>query len=394
MSTNIFNLTGYIISDNIERSKKGSDGANQRSLFENPNAIAHAESPQSHCEPVADERQGSQMENALRLVKPTYPQNWSAYNQAQTNEKDLFQSLLVELLKGIGEPSQTMGRPRIPFEDMIFAVTFKVFSTVSGRRFMSDLRDAHAKRRISQLPCYNSIFNYLESETLTPYLKMLIEESSLPLQVIERNFAVDSSGFSTGVYQKWADIKWDGARIKYGEKIPNTPKKRDWVKAHICCGVKTNVITAIEVTHAHASDHKYFEQLVEATSQNFVIDSVAADKAYSSYRNTQFVFSKAGMPYIDFKGNAKAHRTSPAGWRRMFHYYSYNKEEFMRRYHRRSNVETTFSMMKAKFGEKVRSKTPVAQKNEVLCKALCHNIACLIQSMFELGVQPEFWLGE
>jgi len=78
----------------------------------------------------------------------------------------------------------------------------------------------------------------------------------------------------------------------------------------------------------------------------------------------------------------------------MFHYYSYHKEAFMKRYHQRSNVETTFSMMKAKFGDKVRSKTPVAQKNEVLCKALCHNIACLIQSMYELNIRPEFWSTE
>jgi hypothetical protein len=213
------------------------------------------------------------MQNALRVVKPSYPQNWAAYNQAQTNEKDLFQSLLVELLKGIGEPSQTMGRPRIPFEDMIFSVTFKVFSTVSGRRFMSDLRDAHEKGHISKLPCYNSIFNYLESETLTPYLKMLVEESTLPFRAIERDFAVDSSGFSTGVYQKWADAKWGNVRIKYGEKQPNMVNRQDWMKAHIMCGVKTNVIAAIEVTHGHASDHKYFEPLLETTSRNFVIDS-------------------------------------------------------------------------------------------------------------------------
>jgi hypothetical protein len=330
-------LTDYIISGNIPDIEKGSDGANQRSLFENPNAIAHAESPQSHCEPVADERQGSQMQNALRVVKPTYPQNWSAYNNAQTSEKDLFQSLLVELLKGVGEPSQTMGRPRIPFEDMIFSVTFKVFSTVSGRRFMSDLRDAHAKGLISKLPCYNSIFDYLESETLTPYLKMLVEESSMPLQAIERDFAVDSSGFSTGVHKKWADAKWGNVRIKYGEKQPSDVNRKDWVKAHVMCGVKTNVITAIEVTHAHASDHKYFEPLVETTSQNFVMDSVAADKAYSSYRNTQFTLSKAAMPYIDFKKHTRMTTKTPAAWRRMFHYYSYNQEEFMRHYHKRSN---------------------------------------------------------
>ncbi len=100
-------------------------------------------------------------------VKKTYKQEWPAYNAAQVNEKSEFQKLLYELCKGIGEPSQKIGRPRLPFEDMIFAAAFKVYSTVSGRRFMSDLRDAHDKGYISKLPCYNSIFNYFEDETLT-----------------------------------------------------------------------------------------------------------------------------------------------------------------------------------------------------------------------------------
>ena len=43
-------------------------------------------------------------------------------------------------------------------------------------------------------------------------------------------------------------------------------------------------------------------------------------------------------------------------------------------------------MIKAKFGGSVRSKTPVAQVNEVLAKVLCHNICVLIQSAYELGV--------
>src|SRR5882762_4135721 len=141
-------------------------------------------------------------------VKKTYRQEWPAYNRAQTQEKAQFQSLLHELCKGIGEPSQRIGRPRLPFDEMIFATTFKVYSTVSQRRFICDLQDAHAKGYISKVPHFNSISNYLESETLTPYLKLLIEESALPLQPIERDFAVDSSGFSTGVYQRWADAKW------------------------------------------------------------------------------------------------------------------------------------------------------------------------------------------
>src|SRR5437867_1100651 len=54
--------------------------------------------------------------------------------------------------------------------------------------------------------------------------------------------------------------------------------------------------------------------------------------AYSSYKNTQLVLCKAAMPYIAFRVNAKANHKSPAAWRRMFHLYSYNQEEFMRHY--------------------------------------------------------------
>src|SRR3954453_3589017 len=49
-------------------------------------------------------------------------------------------------------------------------------------------------------------------------------------------------------------------------------------------------------------------------------------------------------------------------------------------------------MIKAKFGDSIRSKTDTAMVNEALCKVLCHNICCLIQSMFELGIEATFWV--
>ena len=29
--------------------------------------------------------------------------------------------------------------------------------------------------------------------------------------------------------------------------------------------------------------------------------------------------------------------------------------------------------------------------NEALCKVLCHNLCCLIQATYELGVEARFW---
>jgi transposase len=316
-------------------------------------------------------------------VKKTYSQEWSAYNAAQVNEKDQFQSLLRELCKGVGEPSQTVGRKRLPFEEMLFATTFKVYSTMSQRRFMSDLRDAQTKGYISKVPHFNSISNYLESEVLTPYLEMLIEESSLPLQAIESDFAVDSSGFSTCRFFKWVDAKYTN---------PSLMTKREWIKVHLMCGVKTNVVTAVQISDRFANDSPFFKQLVDATAKNFVMQEVSADKAYLSAANLQTVIDHAAMPYIPFKSNsAPAKKSTNTLWRRMYHYFSYNQSWFLQQYHKRSNVESTFSMIKSKFGDSLRSKTKTAQINEALCKILAHNLCCLIQSMYELNIKPEFW---
>lgn len=59
-------------------------------------------------------------------------------------------------------------------------------------------------------------------------------------------------------------------------------------------------------------------------------------------------------------------------------------------YHRRSNVETAFSMIKRKFGEPIRSKGETAQVNEVLAKVARHNLCVLIHSAHTLGIEPRF----
>jgi len=320
---------------------------------------------------------------AMAEVETTYPQEWAAYNQAQTNEKDKFLSLLSDLCNGLplGPKTKKNGRPSLPLSDMIFSATFKVYSTVSARRFMSDLREAQSKGFISRTPHYNSIFNYLENYELTPVLKTLITQSSLPLQSVETDFAADSSGFMTSRFTRWFDHKYGVEKTK-----------ADWVKCHLMCGVKTTIVTAVEIHGQHAADTKMLPALTEATAMNFTMREVSADKGYASKANYESVARFGASPFISFPDN---HKGQGGGkWAEMYHYFNFRKQEFLQHYHKRSNVESTFSMMKRKFGDSIRSKTDVAMVNEVLCKVLCHNLVVLIHEMYELGIDPVFWRKE
>ena len=71
-------------------------------------------------------------------------------------------------------------------------------------------------------------------------------------------------------------------------------------------------------------------------------------------------------------------------------YFYEHRDEFMKHYHKRSNAETVFSMIKRKFDMNLRTKSELSQSNEILCKALCHNIVVLIHETFELGISTDF----
>ncbi|HEY3964089.1 MAG TPA: transposase [Planctomycetaceae bacterium] len=311
--------------------------------------------------------------------RKTYAQNWPAYDRAQMHEKEKFRSLLHDLCEGIEEPSAGKGRPRISLADAIFSAAYKVYSTVSGRRFMTDLREAHAAGFIERMPCFSSLMGCLESEAVTPILTAMIVQSSLPLKSVEVDFAVDSSGFTTSRFIKWFDHKYGKPR-----------QEHEWVKVHLMCGVKTNVVTAVEIRGKDAQDCPLLPDLVKTTAKNFSVQEVSGDKAYGSFKNYDAISAVGATPFIPFKthqGFSGKHKL----WGQMFHYFMFRREEFCQHYHKRSNVESTFGMIKAKFRDHVRSKTDVAMRNEALCKILCHNICCLISAMYELGIEPEFW---
>ena len=165
---------------------------------------------------------------------------------------------------------------------------------MSMRRSMTDVRNAEAAGLMDKAPSRGSALRYMEDPALAPLLKNLIEISSLPLKAAEQDFAADSSGFGSKSYVRWVEKKWGRSE---GKEI----REAKWVKCHVMCGVKTNIITAVDVTANESADAPYLAPFVETTAKNFTVRDVTADKAYLSRKNLHAVDAVGGTAYIPFE---------------------------------------------------------------------------------------------
>lgn len=315
----------------------------------------------------------------------TYKQAWGAYTQAQTQEIRLFDELLKDLVSGVQEPAQIgAGRRKTPLDEALFCAIQKVYSQLSSRRAASLYFNANEKQQIGKAPNYNVINKLLNQDKITPILHELLMVTALPLKAVETHFSPDSTGFRTTQFNEYCNQKHGVGR------------QHRWVKCHAIVGTKTNIITSTIVTPEYGegtADGPQLPVLVQATANGgFTVKEVSADKGYSSAENYNSVAELGGRAYIPFKENASgnSHGIKYRLWRKAYHYFELNKDDFYSHYHARSNVESTFAAIKKKFGDSLKSKNWKAQENELLCKLIAYNITVLIHEMFELGIKPDF----
>ncbi len=325
------------------------------------------------------EIQNSTLDNSISpKMHVTHSQTWNAYNEAQKEEIRLFNALLKDLVQEIPEPEQRMGRPRLPLRDSLFCSIQKVYSQLSSRRAYGLFQNAVEKGQIDHAPCFNIPSNILNNPEITPIVHKLVTLSALPVAELETDFAVDSTGFRTTTFGAY-----------YGDKY-SQKREHHWLKAHFATGIKTNIITQVIITGENGGDSPRFQPLVEKTAEYFNIREVLADMAYSSRNNLEVVNTIGGTAYIPFKKNATGKSQGSIIWKKMYHYFQLNKDDFMNHYHKRSNVESTNAAIKRKFGETLRSKNPTAQVNELLAKIVAYNLTVIIHEMYENGIEPNY----
>ena len=130
--------------------------------------------------------------------------------------------------------------------------------------------------------------------------------------------------------------------------------------------------------------------LEQTLANGFTVKEVCGDKGYLSRENLELAAKHGAVAVHPVQVNSVPGEPGTL-WERLFGFFQFNRADFLARYHARSNVESTFSMVKAKFRDHVRSRTDTAMKNEMLLKLLCHNVVVVHQAIIELGIEGAFW---
>ena len=316
-----------------------------------------------------------------------YAQKWDAYNLGQTKEMRLVDTMLRELVSGIPDVPRLPGlhgpKP-MSLRDGLYCAILKVYSCMSGRRAVGVYENVTERGLLAKVPSFATSSVVLNRPELTPILYHMLHLSALPLAGLEEGGAIspDSTGIQTTSFGGWREEK-------HGEK-----REKRWLKFHAIVGTKTHVIIDARVMEANSADAPQFGPLLKgALEVGFHPATVPADKGYLSRDNYTLASELGLQAYIPFKVNSISDAQGSPAWHKAFHLFQANRAEFDKAYFLRPNVESVFSALKRKFGENIRSKNPVAQVNEVLCKLIAYNLTVVVHEMFEHGIAPSFVIG-
>ncbi|MEK6927630.1 MAG: transposase [Nanoarchaeota archaeon] len=275
------------------------------------------------------------------------------------------------------------GRPPIQVRDLFFCAVLKLYNNHSGRKMSFDLKNAEGAGYISKAPHFNTITDFLNCPDTYYLLKKILTISAMPLAELEDEYSLDSSGFASHQFDRWKNVRFGLASNAW-------TKRRNFLKGHVAIGTRTHIICACEISSGYDADVKKAPMLLQTLGDNFKVKELSADGAYSSKRIHQLVESIGATPFIPFSPARNPDKYAPEIWLRMYRYFSSHKEEFLRHYHRRSNVETVFSMVKVRLGEFLRCKSEIGKKSELMLKFIAHNLCCIVSEMFENNLHINF----
>ena len=308
--------------------------------------------------------------------KKRWPRNEALYNQVQESEFLQFFEFVRYLTNYVCKGKKMK-------QIIQCLVIWRKFPNLSVRRARGLLL---LFRRFGiiyvDIPCFKTLANYNENNSLEIILDKLLEESSKPLSVIEHDFATDMTGIRTTLFNSWFSLR---ARKRI--------RRRDHLRDHITTGIKSMIVPAVDIRMREGEDNIIMRDHVNNVADNFTINDWLGDAKYWSKENCKKVSEKRGSPYFKCKTGKTSWNGKQDGhpsWRSMNKESEEHPRRYKKHYRMRVKVECTIHSKKAIHGDKVYSKLDSARNNEEKLRWINHNINVLNRARIEWDIIPNF----
>src|SRR3989344_8882564 len=215
--------------------------------------------------------------------KKRWPRNEVLYNEVQESEFLNF----FEFVRFLTNKVCKNKKMKSVIQCLLIWRKFPNLSVRRARGFLLLLKKSGIIRM--DIPCFKTLSNYNERNSLQIILDKLIEESSKPLSVIESDFATDMTGIRTTLFTSWFSIR---AKKK--------TRRRDHVRDHITAGLKSMIVPAVDIRVNEGEDGIIMREHVDKVHENFIINDWSGDTKYWSKKNCDKIADNGGSPY--FKG--------------------------------------------------------------------------------------------
>ena len=183
-------------------------------------------------------------------------------------------------------------------------------------------------------------------------IALLIEKCISLLRKKAYSVGIDSTGLSLN----------EGSTY-YNKRCLIFKTRKAFLKLSIACELDNMLVLCTSIHKLARNDTRDFIPLL-ARLKGKKLRFVAADKAYDSERNRAYVINQLNStPEIPIRGSLGRH----AGFYR-------KRAKQTKKYHQRSKVETTFSVMKRLYKPNIKATTVRQQRKEALFKVLAYNI--------------------
>ena len=312
-----------------------------------------------------------------------YPRDEVLYNRMQEDEIPLFFACIPGAVVAALDREdlwEGIGRPPTKLYDILICLLVKEYFGLSLRRTTGLLKLFKSLKLIdAEIPCFKTLDNYLNKAIIQKYLQKLVDLTSMLFSQVEHCIATDATGISTTCSSSWYNIR-----------VCKKSKRKDHLMVHISIGTKSNVVVALDVCTKKGGDNVIFRSHVKRVDKHFDVDEWSGDKAYLSRENCNAVHEIGAEPWFKIKSNTTARARGSTAWKNMVNMSKEHPEIVDPKYHKRSNVESTNSAKKRKFGNSVRCRLPIAQKNEESFSWVGYNFSLVPRAIYEFGVSPSF----